>query len=381
MDFSLNKEQKDIKKAAREFALGEFDPDITLELDKERRFPLEIWKKACKLGFIAMHFPEEYGGQELGLLESVLVTEEFCRQHSGIGMALGLSCIGSEMILHFGSEEQKTRYLTPLAKGQGVSSFAHLEWNPEGNLDDIQTVARKNGAGYLISGAKSFVINGTLPGPLVVLCRLKDAEHADDLAAFALEKDEASIPPSLMSKTTGMRMVPIANLTFNDLAVSGESIIGDEGQGRLQFMKVLDVMRIEAAAMGTGIAQGAFELALGYSKQREQFGRKIGSFEAIRDRLADMATQIEIARLLTYKAAWGFDNNEAVPGVSNMAKMVSAEAALEVAKSALHCFGGYGYIVENHIEHFYRDASMVEFIGMPGNKEKGLIGDKVIGKL
>jgi alkylation response protein AidB-like acyl-CoA dehydrogenase len=178
-----------------------------------------------------------------------------------------------------------------------------------------------------------------------------------------------------------MRMVPMANLTFNNLEVSHKSLIGDEGQGEFQLMSFLNEVSIEAAAIGTGIAQGAFDLALAYAKQREQFGQKIGSFEAIRDKLADMATRIEFARLLTYKAAWSFDRNDGSPKVNYMAKMVSAETALEVARDSLHIFGGYGYMVENQIEQFYRDASMVDIIGMPGEMDKSLIADQIIGKV
>jgi alkylation response protein AidB-like acyl-CoA dehydrogenase len=381
MEFSLNKEQRDIKEAAREFAQSEFDPDLALEFDREGRFPSEIWKKACELGFIGMHFPERYGGQGLGFLDYVLVIEEFCRQHSGVGMALGLSCFGAEMVLHFGSEDQKTEYLPPLSKGQSRSSFGAVEWNPRGSVDDIESIAQKTERGYNINGNKSFVINSTFPGLLVLFCKLKRAEYPNDLAAFVVEKNEAKLQPTMMAKTTGMRMVPIANLTLSDFEVSNRSIIGKEGQGRQQLVKISEIMRIEAAAMGTGIAQGAFDLALGYCKQREQFGRKIGAFEAIRDRLAEMATRIEISRLLTYKAASFLDDDKAVSGISYMAKMVSVETAFEVAKSALHCFGGYGYITENQIEHFYRDSCMVEFIGVPGDKEKKLIADGLIGKI
>ncbi|RJR49155.1 MAG: acyl-CoA dehydrogenase [Desulfobacteraceae bacterium] len=381
MDFSLNKEQKDIKEAAKEFARSEFDLEIALELDKEGRFPAEIWKKACDLGFIGLHFPEEYGGQGLGLLEDVLVIEEFCRQHSGIGMALALSCFGAEMVLQFGTQGQKREYLPPLATGKCRSSFAYLEWNPKGNFGAVDTIAEKNARGYRIRGNKSFVVNGTSPGLLVIISRMKGDESPDDLTAFALSKEMGQLQLTGMSKSTGMRMVPLMNVEFNNLEVPSESLLGQIGQGRRQLTKISEIMRIQASAMGIGTAQGAFDLALGYCKQREQFGRKIGSFEAIRDRLAEMATRIEMSRLLTYKAAWGLDNDQPVQGLNYMAKMITSETAVEVAKSALHCFGGYGYVIENQIEHFYRDSSMIEFIGMPGDHEKGLIADVVAGKI
>ena len=381
MDFSLTKEQKDIQKAAGEFAQGEFDPDVAMDLEREGQYPFEIWKRACELGFIGMHVPERYGGQGLGILDNVLVVEEFCRQNSGIGMALMLSGFGSEMILRFGSEEQKERYLSSLAKGKSTSSLAYLEKDQGVDFTSFKTTATRNDNGYLINGNKSLVINGSLPGPMIVLCKLANNKKSGKQVALILEKDIDGLVSSMMGGRVGMRMLPMADLTISDLKVPHENLIGEEGQGQSQLMNFLNEMNIEAAAMATGIAQGAFDLGLTYAKQREQFGQKIGSFEAIRDRLADMDTRIEVARLLTYKAAWSFDKNGVNPKINYMAKMVSAESALEVARDSLHIFGGYGYVVENKIEQFYRDASMVDIIGMPGEIDKSLIADQIIGSI
>jgi len=381
MDFGLTKEQKDIQKAAREFARGEFDPDLALGLEREGQYPSEIRKRACDLGFIGMHFPERYGGQELGLLENVLVVEEFCRQHSGIGIALSLSGFGSEMILRFGSDDQRGKYLPSITRGEGTSSVAYLEGDQGNDLTSFKTTATRRGNGYIISGNKSFVVNATLPGPVIIVCQLANSARPGETVALIAEKDIHGFTSSPLGGRVGMRMVPMASLSLNNLEVSRGSLLGDEGQGEFQLMNFLNEISIEAAAIGTGIAQGAFDLALAYARQREQFGQKIGSFEAIRDKLADMATQIEIARLLTYRAAWSFDRNNGAPKVNYMAKMVSSETALEVAKDSLHIFGGYGYMVENRIEQFYRDASMVDIIGMPGQMDKSLIADQVIGTI
>ena len=381
MDFRLSKEQEDIKKAAREFAGGEFDPDVTLELEKEGQYPFEILKRACELGFVGMHIPEEYGGQELGILDNALVVEEFCRQNSGIGMALALSVFGAEMILRFGSDDQREKYLPPIIKGESSSSLAYLEKDQGNDFTSFKTTATRNGNGYLINGNKSLVINGSLPGPIIVLCQLADNRRPGKQVALIVEKHANGLVISPMGGRVGMRMLPMADLTISALKAPHENLIGDEGQGQAQLVNFLNEMNIEAAAMATGIAQGAFDLGLTYAKQREQFGRKIGSFEAIRDRLADMDTQIEVARLLTYRAAWQFDNNDPNPKINYMAKMVSAESALEVARDSLHIFGGYGYVVDNLIEQFYRDASMVDMIGIPGGIDKSLIADQIIGKI
>lgn len=380
MDFNLSEEQIDIQKAAREFAQGEFDPEHALDLDRNCQFPLKIWKKACNLGFIGIHFPNRYGGQDLGLVENILIVEEFCRQHSGIGMALGLSDFGSEMILRFGNDDQKRRYLPPIATGESASSLAYMEQDQTNEFSAFNTVAIRNGDGYFINGKKLFVVNGTLSGPMVVLCQLNNPEF-DEQVALIVEKNSEGPAVSMMGGQMGMRMVPMVSLTFNNLKVPDENLIGDEGNGRFQFINFLNEMRIEVSAMGIGIAQGAFDLALTYSKQRVQFDQKIASFEAIRNKLADMVTRIEMARLLTYKAAWDFDQNGGNVMLNCMAKMISAETAFEVADDALHIFGGYGYIVENQIEHFYRDARMVNTFGEVGRTQKKLIANKVIGKI
>ena len=380
MDFNLSEEQIDIQKAAREFAQGEFDPEHALDLDRNCQFPLKIWKKACNLGFIGIHFPNRYGGQDLGLVENILIVEEFCRQHSGIGMALGLSDFGSEMILRFGNDDQKRRYLPPIATGESASSLAYMEQVQTNEFSAFNTVAIRNGDGYFINGKKLFVVNGKLSGPMVVLCQLNNPEF-DEQVALIVEKNSEGPAVSMMGGQMGMRMVPMVSLTFNNLKVPHENLIGDEGNGRFQFINFLNEMRIEVSAMGIGIAQGAFDLALTYSKQRVQFDQKIASFEAIRNKLADMVTRIEMARLLTYKAAWDFDQNGGNVMLNCMAKMISAETAFEAADDALHIFGGYGYIVENQIEHFYRDARMVNTFGEVGRTQKTLIANKVIGKI
>jgi alkylation response protein AidB-like acyl-CoA dehydrogenase len=380
VDFSLSEEQIDIQKAAREFAQGEFDPDEALDLDRNGQFPLKIWKKACHLGFIGMHFPNQFGGQDLGLLENILVVEAFCRQHSGIGMALGLCDFGSEVILRFGNEYQKRRYLPLIAKGESASSLAYMEKDQTDGFSFFSTVATRNGEGYLINGEKIFVVNGTLSGPMIVFCQWNKTK-SDDQVALIVEKNGDGPVLSMMGGQIGMRMVPMVSLTFNDVAVPHGNLIGEEGQGRSQFANFLNEMRIEVAAMGVGIAQGAFDLALTYAKQRVQFDQRIASFEAIRNKLADTVTRIEMARLLAYKAAWEFDRNGGDVLLSCMAKMVSAETAFEVADHAIHIFGGYGFIVENQIEHFYRDARVVNLFGELGQTQRLLIADRVIGKI
>jgi alkylation response protein AidB-like acyl-CoA dehydrogenase len=381
MNFGLTEEQRDIQRAAREFAQGEFDPDVALELERNSQYPFEIWRKACNLGFVGIQFPEKFGGQGLGLIDNLLVVEEFCSHYSGIGIALGLSTYGSEIIRRFGSDEQRKRYLGPITTGEFVSSLAFVEGAPGEEVTSFETTAVRNSSGYLINGKKSFVVNGTLPGPMIVLCQLKNNTSGREQVALIVEKNSDQISCCEMGGRVGMRMVPMSEVTFINCQVSPESLIGNEGQGKFQLLKTLNEINLLAAAVGTGIAQGAFNLALAYARRREQFGQKIGSFEAIRDRIADMVTRIEVSRSLTYQAARDFSRNAGDPKLNYMAKMISAENALEVSKDSVHIFGGYGYMVEYKVEQFYRDASMIDMIGTIGGVEKGLIADHVIGKL
>lgn len=381
MDFDLTKEQRDIQSAAREFARGEFDPDLALDLEREGRFPSEIWRKACKLGFVGLHFPEEYGGQGLRALENLLVAEEFCSHHSGIGTALALCTYGSEMILKFGRDDQKKRYLPAIATGRSASSLAFLGRNGDSGTPLSDATATPHSSGYSINGTNSYVLNGNLPGPIIIMCKLPSAAGGEEQTAFILDKDRDEVSCSSMEGLLGMRMASMSDVVFLDCAVSSESLLGEEGRGQFQLLSVLEELNLLAAAMGAGVAQGAFDLALAYARRRVQFGRKIGSFEAIRDRLADMATRIEISRCLTYRAAWNFEKQGGDRKAAHMAKMVSTENALEVAKNAMHILGGYGYMVEYRVERFYRDAAMLDMIGTVGGVEKGLVADQVIGKL
>jgi acyl-CoA dehydrogenase len=381
MDFQLSKEQEDIRKAAESFAEGEFDPDLIYEWEREYRFPIAVWQKACELGFIGMHIPGEYGGQGLGLLENALVFEAFCRKDPGVGLALTLSDLGSEIILKYGTEEQRKMTLSPICRGKTISTLAYLEEGQRDEAGYFETKAIEKGDSYLIHGCKTFVFNLTLPGPAVVMCRLSGHSERSKTAAFLFDKNADGLVPEVLGDRVGMRMIPMGNLTFTDLRIPHEGLLGDRGDGQSQLALSLSEMNIKASAVGTGIAQGAFDLALAYAHRRIQFGRKIASFEAIRGRLTDMATRIELSRLLTQKAAWSFDRKSGDGKLTDMAKAVAAAAALQVAKDALHIFGGYGYVVDYRIERFYRDASMVDIIGLPGHSNKKSLADHVIGRM
>ncbi len=377
MDFDLTKELRDIQKAAREFAKGEFDPDAVLEYDQNQEFPSTIWKKACELGFVGMHLPEEHGGQGLGLLENVLITEEFCRQDSGMGIALALSDFGSEIILRHGNENQKTRILPLITGGETVFTIAFLEESY--SLSPMASTARIDKNGYVISGKKEFVTLGSLAKHMIVVCQTR---LDDPLAQSVLlvERDAEGVEVSSMGEKVGMRMIPSDNVSFTGVIVPQENRIGEEDRGYYHLKEFFNEMRVETGAMGVGIAQGGLDRALEYSKTREQFGKPIANFDAIRNKLADMYADVEMARLIAYKAALSLDNGRTENGAILMSKMIASKTAYRVTNDALQIYGGLGYMKEGHIERFYRDARVLELFLEPAQIQRNMLADHIIGK-
>ncbi|MFB3885305.1 MAG: acyl-CoA dehydrogenase family protein [Thermodesulfobacteriota bacterium] len=383
MDFELTPEQKDIQKAAREFIQGEFDKEKILEWEKTHAFPREIWKKACKLGFIGIHFPEEYGGQGYGVTENILIVEEFCRKDSSVGIALSLADFSSEMVLHFGNHEQKKRYLVPVAKGEFISAGAYTEPDHGSDITLLATAASKQGGSFVINGTKTFITNGCLADFFVVLCQADpDAKPPyRGQCTILVDKGTRGLEATEITPKMGIRMTSTAELSFNDVEVPVTQLLGEENKGFYQVLEFFDESRIEIASQALGIAQGAFDRALDYTKQRKQFGRRLVDFQVTQHKLADMATKIETARLLTYKAAWNFDQKKIDPKQTSMAKMFAGRTAVEVADEAIQLFGGYGYITEYEVERFYRDAKITEIYEGTREIQKNTIASALIGKL
>jgi acyl-CoA dehydrogenase len=377
MDFNLTKEQADIQKAAREFAAGEFDPDRILEWDRNQEFPVSVWKKACDLGFQGVHFPEGYGGQGLELLDHALIVEAFCRQDSGIGMALALSDFGAEMVLARGTDEQKREVLPSLAQGRGWLTLAFLEKGYD--LSAFRTVAHKNGNGYTIQGKKSYVTLAGMAQHLVVVCQ---AESGDSVrqSVFLLTRDAKGIERENMGEKLGMRMIPMQSVSFHRVVATGAHVIGQEGKGSSYLGEFLNAARVEAGAAGVGIAQGAFDRALDYARKREQFGKAIVTFDPIKNKLADMLARVEMARWMVYRAASWLDQSKAEDRWNILAKMIASKAALEVASDAIQIHGGYGYMTEGQVEHFYRDAKALDLFMESGSLEKSMLGDQIAGR-
>ncbi len=383
MDFELSKSQKEIQKAAREFAKGEFDKELAMELEKKHEFPTKIWKKAAELGFIGIHFPEKYEGQGLGIVENILVAEEFCRMDSGIGAAVVLASFAAENLLRFGSEEMKKKFLPKVALGEMLCGGCFTEPDHGSDITRLDTTADKNGDEWVINGVKTFITNGCLASFFTVLCQSDQTArpYHRGQSMFLVEADRPGVNATEIGDKMGIRMMSTAEVTFKDVRIPVTNLIGKEGKGFYQVLEFFDESRVLVAAQALGTAQGAFDRALDYIKKREQFGKKIGQFQVSQHKIADMATKIELARLITYKAAWNFDQGRIDPKLTSMAKMYAARTAVEVADEAIQLLGGYGYMLEYEVERFYRDAKITEIYEGTKEIQKNTIASAFLGKL
>jgi alkylation response protein AidB-like acyl-CoA dehydrogenase len=380
MSYQLSKSQKEIQKAARDFAKGEFDKELAYELDKNQEFPEKIWQKAAELGFIGMHFPEKYSGGEMDWLDNALLAEEFCRKDSSIGCAIMLSAAASECILHFGSDELKEKFLPQVAEGQMLSGAAFTEPNADPAFNNLNTVAVKEGDKWVINGEKSFVLNGSMAGFYCVLCQTQQ-NGQETASVFLVEADQPGISVVDSGEKLGLRMTKTSGLKFENVSVPSSQLIGKEGNGFKQAQATMDEGRLLIASLALGTAQGAFDRALDYTKQREQFGKKIVQFQVTQHKLAEMATKIEQARFFVYGAAQAVVRGKVDTRYACMAKMVATRTAVEVASEAIQLLGGYGYMTEYEIERFYRDAKSMELLGGGPGHLKDLIAKSVIGRV
>ena len=384
MEFELNREQQEIQKAVREFVRGEFKKEVIDALFEKHAYPEKIWKKAAELGFIGIHFPEKYAGMGLGCLENIIVAEELARGDSTVGTCLLIADFASEIILHFGSEAQKAMWLPKVAQGECLSCGAFTEPDHGSDITAVNTTAVKDGDAWVINGAKIFITNaGPLAGFYCVLCQT-DPEAKPSyrgLSLILVEADNHGVSYQDVGKKMGISLTYTAEVVFKDVRVPLSNLIGKENKGFYQLLEFFDESRILVAAQALGTAQGAFDRALAYVKQREQFGKKIAQFQVTQHKLADMATKIELARLITYKAAWNFDQGHIDPKLTSMAKMYAARTAVEVADEAVQLLGGYGYMVEYEVERFYRDAKITEIYEGTKEIQKNTIASALLGKI
>lgn len=379
MGFDLTKEQLQIKKAARKFAEGEFR-EISKDCDREEKSNLEVIKKAAELGFVGVFISSDYGGQGYGYFENALITEEFWRIDPGLGSSILCTCFGCEMILLFGSEEQKRKYLTPVCKGEAISAVAVTEPDAGSDVLSVTTRAEKVNDNYQINGSKMFISNGTIADFLVALCLTDpDADsHHGRHSVIVVDTDRAGVTRNKLRGKLGIRAHDTAEISFNNVMVPCENRIGEQGKGFKYFMEFFNRSRAYVAAQGVGIAQGALEMAVTHVKGRKQFGTTLSSFQLVQAKLAEMATLTEAARNLVYKAASKLDQGDVQPMLISMAKWFAAEVGVKVVDESLQLHGGYGYLDEYDISRFYRDAKIVEIYEGVKDIEKLIIAKQLL---
>ena len=378
----LTKEQQDIQKAAREFAEAEF-PEVALEFDRKEEFPREIWKKACDLGFVGIFIDEKYGGGGLGYFENGLVTEEFWSVDPGLGTLL-LSTIGSEYLLLHGREEQKEKYLPPLCTGEAIMGLAATEPDSGSDISSASTTAVKQGDEYVINGSKVFITNGTIANFLIVFCRTHpDAEDPYGRhSAILVETDRKGFQATKLKGKMGARASETAELSFNDVRVPTSNLVGEvEGKGFYQLMDMFNRTRICVAAQGVGVAKGALEKAIKYTKKRKQFGKPLSSFQATQFKIAENMTYIEAGRSLYYRAAQLVDHGIICPELISMAKWYCGEVGVRVTDEALQMHGGWGYFEDYDVERFYRAAKIVEIVEGAKDIEKIVIAREILRRM
>ena len=358
MEFELNEDQQQIKQSIREFAEAELRPHV-MEWDEAAHFPVDLRPKFAEVGLMGVLIPEEYGGSGLGYVEYATIIDELARVDPSIALAIAAhNSLGVGHIFIAGSDAQKDKYLAPLAKGEHFAAWGLTEPSSGSDAMSMKTTAVRRDGGWVLNGSKNFITNATFAETTVALAITDRAAGSHGISAFIIERGTKGFSVAKKENKVGMRASDTASLVFDDCFVPNSNLMGAPGQGFIQAMKVLDGGRISIAALAVGIAQGAYEAALKYSRERHQFGRPIAEFQAIQFKLADMATQVDAARLLTYRAAAMKDAGKPTTKESSMAKLYASEVGVRVAEECVQIHGGYGYIKDYPAEKYWRDSKL-----------------------
>ncbi len=357
--FEPTAEQEAIRSAIREFAENEIRP-VASALDESQEFPTEIFRKLGELGFLGVVIPPEYNGSGLGYMEYAIIVEEVARVCPAV--ALGVAAhngLCTSHLYRFGSEALRQRYVTRLAAGQTMGAWGLTEANAGSDAGGTQTTARREGDVYILNGSKNFITHGNVGDIAVIMAMTDPSKGKKGISAFAIDKTMEGFFPSKKENKLGMRCSDTASLTFDNVRVPADHLIGNEGEGFIQALKILDGGRISIAALSVGLAQGAFEAAMKYSRERHQFGKPIGDQQAIMMKLARMSMDIDAARVLTYKSAWLRDEGKEFGKTAAQAKLFASEVAVRVSEEAVQIHGGYGYIKDFPVEKYWRDSKLL----------------------
>jgi len=358
MDFDYTPEQVDLRKTVREFAQAEIAPQV-MEWDEAQTFPLEVIRKIGELGYMGTIFPEELGGAGLGYIDYSIVIEELARVEPSVGLIVAAhTSLAANHIYSMGSEEQRRRYLPRLARGEWIGCWSLTEPEAGSDAAGTRSTALRQGDSWILNGSKTFTTNAHYADVCVAMAVTDRGAAQHGISAFIIDKDTPGFRLGRKENKLGMRASATGEVIFENCRLAGSQLLGRQGEGFVDSLKVLDGGRISIAALAVGTAQGAYDEALKYSKQRKQFGRFISEFQAIQFKLADMAAGIEAARLLTYRAGWMKDRDQRVTKEAAIAKLFASEVAVRVAGEAVQILGGYGFIKDYRVEKFYRDVKL-----------------------
>ncbi len=358
MDFTLPEHVEALRQEVRKFAEKEIRPHV-MEWDESKTYPMDVIKRLGEMGMLGVIFPEEYGGAGMGYIEYAVVIEELSRVCGSVGISVAAhNSLCANHIYSMGNEAQKQKYLKPLASGKAIGAWGLTEPGAGSDASAQLTTARRDGNHYILNGTKNFITHGTVGDIAVVMARTSPGKGTDGISAFILEKGMPGFRAGKQENKLGLRASDTSELIMEDVKVPGENMLGEEGVGFRQAMNTLDGGRISIGALALGMAQGAYEESVKYSKIRHTFGKPLSGHQAIQFKLADMAVQIEAARLLIYQAANLKDQGLPYAKAASMAKLFSSEIACKVADEAVQIHGGYGYIKDYPVEKYYRDVKL-----------------------
>ncbi|QLH79005.1 acyl-CoA dehydrogenase family protein [Halosimplex rubrum] len=382
MDFALSDEQRQVRDEVRRFADNEIRP-VATEYDTEETFPHDLVEEAADLGLVGANVPLEYGGVGYDYLTNIVIVEELFAADPGIGLSISSAAFGADALVEFGTEEQKEEYLRPVAEGEAIMGSAISEPDVGSDVSSVSTSAEKEGDEWVIDGDKMWITNGSVGDFFVVLCETDpDAEgRYNGFSQIIVESDRDGFEAEKITGKLGIRASDTAELLFDGVRVPEENLLGTRGAGFLQLMQFFDETRTAVAAQGVGIARGAAERALDYAQEREQFDRPISEFQAIQHKLADMHTETEAARMLTYKSAWSVDHaDDQLTQLASMAKEYASRVAVDVADEAVQIHGGAGYVNDFDVERFYRDAKITQIYEGTTEIQKNIVARELLGK-
>ena len=360
MDFALSSEHEEIRRAVRDFAERRIGP-VADEMEREAAFPHDIIREAGRLGFLGIPYPEEIGGTGLDSLAYAITIEELSRVSGSVGIIVSAhTSLGCNPIWMAGTDAQKERFLRPLASGEKIGAYGLTEPDAGSDSRGTRTRAHRDGDEWVLNGGKRFITNAGVASTYIVTAVTDRDEGSGRISAFIVGADAPGFSIGRMEEKMGLHASNTGELIFTDCRIRADNLLGEEGEGDKLFLKTLDGGRIGIAAMALGIAQAAYEAASAYAKERQQFGRPIAAFQGVAFMIADMATQIDAARLLTYRAAWLKDAGRPYSTEAAMAKLFASEVAQRVTNDAIQVHGGYGYVTEYRVERYLRDAKLTE---------------------